>query len=295
MNITLEQARTLDAVAQHGSFAKAAHALHKVHSAVLYSVKQLEDAVGLPLFDRSGYRSALTPLGRRVLEHCQRLLAAEAELDATCRAARAGHEPDLRIVFDGLLPVEPLLRAVRKVQAASPPTRIALTSEFLGEVEARAEADGAEVMLTVVPATRAIGPSHALAPLVSWLVVTARHPLAAVKRPTAVDLERHPFLTVRASDQRLAMSTSALDKASAFKLGDFHAKKVALMAGMGYGWMPDYLVAKDLARGALVVLPFGAGKGRHEFRPTLHCRRSAVGGRALDAFVEALTTPERGA
>ena len=104
VNITLEQARTLDAVAHHGSFAKAARALHKVHSAVLYSVKQLEDAVGLPLFDRSGYRSALTPLGRRVLEHCQRLLAAEAELDATCRAARAGHEPDLRIVFDGHAP-----------------------------------------------------------------------------------------------------------------------------------------------------------------------------------------------
>lgn len=290
MNITLEQARTLDAVARHGSIAKAAAVLHKVHSAVVYSLAGLEDAVGVPLFDRSGYRASLTPFGRRVLEHCQRLLATEAELEAMCRAARAGHEPDLRVVFDGLLPVEPMLRAVRKVKAASPQTRVSLTSEFLGAVEARADEDGAELLVTVVPVARPIGPTWSLAPLVSWLVAHADHPLATLKRPLAADLEQHPFLTVRASDQRLAMSTSTVDKASEFKLSDFHAKRAALLARMGYGWMPDYLVHNDLARGRLKVLPFGPARGRHEFRPVLHCRQAAVGGIAAGVFVSALTT-----
>lgn len=293
MNITLEQARTLDAVARHGSFAKAAAALHKVHSAVVYSLKGLEDAVGVALFDRSGYRAALTPFGRRVLEHCQRLIATEAELEAMCRAARAGHEPDLRVVFDGLLPVEPLLRAVRRVNAASPPTRVSLTSEFLDAVEARAEEDGAELMVTVVPVARAIGPTWPLPPLVSWLVAHAEHPLAALKRPGAADLGKHPFLTVRASDQRLAMSTSTVDKASEFKLSDFPAKRSALLARMGYGWMPDHLVRADLARGRLVVLPFGPGRGRHEFRPVLHCRQAAAGGKAAEVFVAAMTAAAR--
>ncbi|MCC6625546.1 MAG: LysR family transcriptional regulator [Deltaproteobacteria bacterium] len=287
-DITLEQARTLDAVVRLGSFAKAAHALHKVHSAVIYGIKGLEAAVGLPLFDRSGYRAALTPLGQRVHAQCVRLLEAERELAALCEAARAGFEPTLRVVFDGLLPVAPILAAVRKVTAVSPRTRVSLSSEFLADVEARAEREQAEVMITVVPPLATIGPEVALPELASWLVCGERHPLAGVKRLRAEHLEAHPFLTVRASDQRLTMSTSSLDKASEFKLGDFHAKRQALLAGMGWGWMPSYMIEDDVARGRLVVLAFGPTRGRHTFRPVLQVRRAAAGGRAVEAFATTL-------
>ncbi len=54
--VTLEQARVLDALARTGSLQAAAKALAKGHPAVLYSLKTLEDAVGLRLLDRSGYR-----------------------------------------------------------------------------------------------------------------------------------------------------------------------------------------------------------------------------------------------
>ncbi len=286
--VTLEQARTLDAVVRHGSIAKAASALHKVHSAVIYGVKGLEAAIGVELFDRTGYRSVLTPLGQRVHAQCVRLLEAERELAALCEVARAGYEPALRVVFDGLLPVAPILAAVRKVTTVSPSTRVSLFSEFLADVEARAESEQAEVMITVVPPLARIGPVQALAPLASVLVVARGHPLTTIKRLRADHLEAHPFLTVRGSDQRLTMSTSALEKASAFKLGDFHAKRAALLQGMGWGWMPDYLVADDLAKGRLVVLPFGPTRGRHTFEPLLQVRHIAAGGRAVTAFVDAL-------
>lgn len=288
LNITLEQARTLDAVVRHGSFAKAAAELHKVHSAVIYGVQSLEAAIGLPLFDRSGYRSVLTPFGRQVHQHCVRLLAAARELEAVCEVARAGYEPTLSVVFDGLLPVEPILHAVRGVTAESPATRISLFSEFLAEVEARAEREEADLMLTVVPSARTIGIEHALAPLTSLLVVHRDHPLAAIKRLTAADLEAYPYFTVRGSDQRLTMSTSALDKSSELKLGDFHAKRLALLAGMGWGWMPEYLVRDDVAKGRLVVLRWGRTRGRHVFHPVLHVRRGREHGRAAQAFVTAL-------
>jgi len=290
MDVTLEQARTFDAVVRLGSFAKAAEALHKVHSAVLYGVNGLEAAVGLPLFDRSGYRAVLTPLGARVHAQCLRLLEAERELAVLCEVARAGFEPTLRVVFDGLLPVAPILAAVRRVTAVSPRTRVSLSSEFLADVEARAEREQAEVMITVVPPLATIGPETSLPALTSWLVVAASHLLADLKRLRAEHLEAHPFLTVRASDQRLTMSTSSLDKASAFKLGDFHAKRQALIAGMGWGWMPAYLVDDDVARGRLVVLKFGPTRGRHVFRPVLQVRRAAVGGRAVAAFTTTLAS-----
>lgn len=292
MSITLDQARALVAVAEEGSIARAATRLHKVHSAVIYALKGLEDALGIGVIDRSGYRAALTPMGERVLERCQRLLAEEAELLELGRLARAGHAPWLRVVFDGLLPVEPILAAVRAVTAASPLTRVALFSEFLAEVETRAEREEADVALAVVPFARPPAPGTtalALPPLASVLVAHAGHPLTERGADLAVaDLEIHPFLTVRGSDQRLQMSTTALGKAAQFKLSDFHAKRVALLAGMGWGWMPEYLVADDLARGELVVLPWGPDRGRHLFRPTLRARVPEVGGRAVATFVDAL-------
>lgn len=288
-SVTLDQARALDAIAREGSYAKAARALGKAHSAVVYAVKGLEDAVGAAVFDRSGYRAVLTPLGRRVLEHCRALLAADAELAALCRAARAGFEPSLAIVFDGLLPVGPILAAARRVAEISPETRVSLFSDFLGEVEARAEREEADVALTVVPFARGIGAERPLAPLPSLLVAAADHPLAARGDALgAADLEGHPFLTVRGSDQRLRMSTSALGKHAEFRLSDFHAKREALLRGMGWGWMPGYLIADDIARGALAVLPWGEERGRHEFRPTLHVRRGRDGGPAVEAFIAAI-------
>jgi len=79
MNVTLEQARALDALARHGTFAAAAKALHKGHTAVLYALRTLEEQTELALLDRRGYRTRLTAAGERVLEHCRKLLAAERD------------------------------------------------------------------------------------------------------------------------------------------------------------------------------------------------------------------------
>jgi DNA-binding transcriptional LysR family regulator len=47
MHVTLDQARALDAFARTGTFQAAAKELHKVHTAVLYALKQLESQTGL--------------------------------------------------------------------------------------------------------------------------------------------------------------------------------------------------------------------------------------------------------
>ena len=59
--LTLDQLRVLDSIERLGSFARAARELSRATSAVSYSVKTLEESLGLRLFDRSGHRAALTP------------------------------------------------------------------------------------------------------------------------------------------------------------------------------------------------------------------------------------------
>lgn len=74
MNFTLDQLMALDAIARTGSFAAAASELHKVPSAVSYSIQGLESALGVDVFDRSRRKAVLTPAGQRLLDASREVL-----------------------------------------------------------------------------------------------------------------------------------------------------------------------------------------------------------------------------
>jgi len=63
MNITLRQLRIFDAVARHLSFTKASEELHLTQPAVSMQIKQLEQKVGVHLFEQVGKRIYLTKAG----------------------------------------------------------------------------------------------------------------------------------------------------------------------------------------------------------------------------------------
>jgi len=81
MNITFRQLRVFTEVAQHGSMARAAEALHLTPPAVSMQIKEVESQVGLPLFDRQGRSVVLSTAGEYFLVHAKRLLAALKEAD----------------------------------------------------------------------------------------------------------------------------------------------------------------------------------------------------------------------
>ena len=56
-------ARALVAVVESGGHAHASRALHRTQSTVTYTINKLEDQLGVPLFERQGRRSVLTPAG----------------------------------------------------------------------------------------------------------------------------------------------------------------------------------------------------------------------------------------
>lgn len=269
MNVTLEQARTLDAFARAGTLQAAAKTLHKAHSAVLYALKQLETQTGLSLFDRSGYRTRLTPAGEEVLRHCRSLLSAEQSLYTACQELQSGWEPVLRVVFDAVVPLSPVLEVVRALKEEKAPTRVQLSVDSLGGVEERFERENAQVMISVLPA-RIEGLTLVTLPrLKARLVAHKAHPLAKLKRAvTRDDLAAHVLLTVRGSDPRLQLSTAQLDAQSMVHLSDFHAKKAAIVAGIGFGWLPDWLIEKELAKGELRPLNLPQGSV-HSFEPRL--------------------------
>ena len=74
MRISLDHLLVIDAIVRRGSFAAAAAELHRVPSAVTYSVNKLEQDLGVQIFDRSGHRARLTDAGRELLREGRELL-----------------------------------------------------------------------------------------------------------------------------------------------------------------------------------------------------------------------------
>jgi len=90
---TLKQLRAFCAAARHRSFAKAAEELHLTPPAVTMQIKELESAVGLPLFDRGARTVTLTMSGEYLLVYGRRVLATLKEAEdamARLRGAETG-------------------------------------------------------------------------------------------------------------------------------------------------------------------------------------------------------------
>src|SRR6185295_12007655 len=108
MRLSLDSIHVLDAIDRNGSFALAAAELHRVPSAITYSVKQLEEGLGVELFDRKGHRAILTDAGRELLSEGRHLLRAAADLECRVQQVAKGWESELRLAVDTVIGPEKL-------------------------------------------------------------------------------------------------------------------------------------------------------------------------------------------
>ena len=72
--LDLDQLRTFVAIAEAGSFTRAAEAVHKTQSAVSMQMRRLEERVGKTIFVRDGRMSKLTEDGERLLGYARRMV-----------------------------------------------------------------------------------------------------------------------------------------------------------------------------------------------------------------------------
>ncbi|MBA4788344.1 MAG: LysR substrate-binding domain-containing protein [Pseudomonadota bacterium] len=87
-----DQLRTFVAIAETGSFTRAAEVVHKTQSAVSMQMKRLEERVGRPIFARDGRASRLTEDGERLLDYARRIVKLNLEaMSSFADAALSGH------------------------------------------------------------------------------------------------------------------------------------------------------------------------------------------------------------
>ena len=85
MNITLRHLTYFRALAEHRNFGRAAESVHISQPALSVQIRELESILGAPVVERRARDVALTPFGRRVLSHAERVHDEVQALSETAR------------------------------------------------------------------------------------------------------------------------------------------------------------------------------------------------------------------
>jgi len=193
----LRHLATFTAVAEEGSFTRAAGRLHVVQSAVSSNVRALERELGVKLFDRSTHRVQLSEAGRAFLPEARRTLAAAAAARDAVDQLRGGLRGTVRVG---------MMLAPRQAGISVPRVLAALREDHPGievVLEIGATTLNAERVrrgrldIAFVGLAADSIPELELTPLLSermQLVVAPEHPLAGRESVALEELARETFV-----------------------------------------------------------------------------------------------------
>ena len=254
--ITVDQLRVFLRVAETGSFSAAARSLHRAQSAVTYAVQKLEEQVGAPLFDRSGYRPVPNDAGRALLPRAIRILEELAAFGSQASAISGGLEPELALVVDSLFPTPALVAALRDFGGEFPAVTLRLGVESLGAT-AQAVMAGEADLGVALDFAAAMADLHTtpIGEIELVPVAAPGHPLARTKGRVPPDALRDELQLVLTDRSTLTRGKDfSVFSTRTWRLADLGARHEMLLAGLGWGSMPIHMVEDDLAAGRLARL-----------------------------------------
>jgi DNA-binding transcriptional LysR family regulator len=257
MRISIDALLVLDAIDRKGSFAAAAHELHRVPSALTYTVQKLEEDLDALLFDRRGHRAKLTAAGRELLTKGRHILNAANALEARVKRVATGWEAELRIAYDDIIPARAIVALAQTFYLQQCGTRLRITAEVFGGCWDALASDRADLVIGASgdgPAgggytTRSLG-------AVEWLFTVAPgHPLAAAPEPLSTEARlAHRAIVVADSSRNLPpRDAGLLTGQETLTVHNIAAKLLAQQMGAGIGHLPRTLAESEAAAGRLVI------------------------------------------
>ena len=254
--VSLDQLRTFVAAADAGSFSSAGRRLGRAQSVVSQTMANLEGQIGVKLFDRSGRLPRLTEAGRALLADARAVLNRMDAFKLRARGLSDGLEPELSVAIDVMFPTELLTRAVTDFQMAFPDTPLRIDVEAMGAVLQpvldRRCAFAISGSLPLVPSELS---QDRLLGVGMVMVAAPAHPAAALPAPIPPKaLEGFVQLVLTDRSNLSEGRDFGVLSSKTWRLADLGAKLSFLRAGLGWGGMPLWLVADDLAAGTLVEL-----------------------------------------
>jgi len=248
---SLDQLTVFLTVVETGSFAAAGRRLGRATSAVSYAIANLEQQLGVQLFDRDqARRPALTEAGGAVLSEARSVSVGVDNLRAKVKGLLDGLEAQISLVVDVMLPTVRLVEAMRAFEATFPTVTLRLYVEALGAVIQLVHSGIADIGISGVDATLP-GIERIKVGGVELIPVAApSHPLAA--GPAAPGAARNFVQLVLTDRSTLTEGRDfSVIGVRTWRLADLGSKHALLLAGIGWGNMPEPMVHDDLTAGRL--------------------------------------------
>jgi len=246
----LHQLRYFCAVAETGSFSRAAEQSHVSQPSLSQQIMKLEDELGARLFDRLGRSVRLTDLGKTFLPRARGVLRA---LEAA-RGDVVEHKDSLGgAVTVGVIPtVAPYLLPSYLTTFAKnfPQARLTVVEEITPVLLDRLRAGTIDVAVLALPIR---GHEFAVSPLLTERLFAAlppKHPLARRRSLSLKDLRAESFLLLRDGHCFRDTAVAACDRARLqpqviFESGQFSSLLSLVGAGMGVSIVPHMAIEKS--------------------------------------------------
>lgn len=255
----LKLLQTFLAVARRLSFHRAAEEQHFSQSTISAHIRELEEELGRPLFDRLGRRIRLTEAGERLVDYAKRML----ELDEEARAELTGAgevRTTLTVRIPESLAVHRLPPVIKEFNRLRPRVSLNVTTcahDGLRQDFRQGLTDLAFLLTDSFQAAELRVEFLATEPLL--LVSSPGHPLASREGLVPSDLAGQTLLLTKidCSYRRLLENLLAQEEVSPGLILEFHslaAVKAAVAAGLGLTILPEMAAAEETAQGRLKAL-----------------------------------------
>src|SRR5512145_3069755 len=279
MDLQVAHLRTLQAIAHHGSFSRAAQALNLTQPAVSMQVRHLEQALGLPLLERVGKRAFPTRAGQLLLDHADRALReleAGVERVRQLRGVVAGR---VRLGTSASISIYLLPPALRRFRTRHPETEVVVVTGNAAEITRAIVANTLDVGIVSLPVR-----DRELA------VTPFFHDELVAIAPPAPTLAGYPLILFEGGATLRRVIDGWFHRAgvaprSPMELGNTEAIKKLVEAGLGLSVTSWFSVKREVRAGSLTAMRLMPALER---QVGLVRRRDKPRTPALDAFVAAL-------
>ena len=243
-------------VAELKSFTRAGERLGYSQPTVSFQIRQLEQELGVPLFDRIGHTVSLTDAGREALDYAQRICNLSREMTITAGQSRE-ISGTIRLGMADSLCYPLIARDFAAFRQQYP--GITLRILDAGTEELFRMLDHNEVDLVCTMDSRVFDTSYITAaeePIGAHFVVSSDNPLARQKKVTIEQVVGCPFLLTekgmsyrRLMDETLAANALEVRPVLETARADLICMLVA--QDMGISFLPDYVTEEDVRSGRL--------------------------------------------
>lgn len=284
--VTLDQWRTLQAVVDHGGFAQAAEALHRSQSSISYTVARMQEQLGVPLLRIDGRKAVLTEAGALLLRRSRQLVKQASQLEELAHHMEQGWEAEVRLVVDAAYPTRRVVDALSAFMPQSRGCRVLLREEVLSGVEEALNEGEADLAISGLILPNQLGTD--LANVVFVAVAHPDHPLHRLQRELShQDLETQLQIVTRDSGRRQPRDVGWLGAEQCWTVGSLATATTFVSSGLGFAWLPQHMISRELAEGTLKPLPLG-NSARREIRFLLYPNKDRQMGPATRILSELL-------